>query len=96
MKALQLYLMQKDIIVTDSIYEPSQKLKKVKWAEDDVELWDNAPPVIEMQYDHFNEFLLSVSFQIDAKKTTMREKEVLKRFNEIMVDQRIYRAEEKE
>ena len=68
----------------------ASQTKKVTWAEDDTKRWMRCPPVIELVYDDKFGFLLSAYFQIDSKKTKMREKELMAIFNDILKENGVY------
>ena len=60
------------------------------WTEDDDDLWGGNAPTIEIYFDETNQFLLSIYFQIDTKKTKFREPELVAKFTEILIAAGVY------
>eukprot|EP00945_MAST-04E_sp_MAST-4E-sp1_P002910 g2910.t1 len=80
--------------IFDSILEESSCLKKMTWTEEDTALWGGASPTIEIFFDETYQFMLSVYFQIDSKKTSFREKELVETFTKLLVDGGVYEGGE--
>merc|ERR1711871_1429791 len=80
--------------VTDSICEIDTKLKKMAWTETDSSIWEGATPDIEVLYDDKYGFLLIVFFQINSKRTTLREKGLMRIFTEVLLKEGIFEPED--
>jgi hypothetical protein len=88
---LRKYLATKSLDVIDSIMEPGAQMKKYKWVEADKIFWEKAPPTVELVVDVANDYILIAYFLIDGKKTTMREKELLAKFDVVMSQNGVYK-----
>jgi hypothetical protein len=80
MSNLESYIKERDPIMTDCATEPTSSIKKVTWEEDDVNKWLGACPLMEMIYDSLYHFVLSVSFDIDLKKSNATQEDLLNIF----------------
>jgi hypothetical protein len=87
---LKEFMSTRKVDVFDSIMEEKSLLKKMTWTEEDAELWGGCPPTCEIFFDEAYEFMLSVYFQIDSKKTHFREKELTETFEKMLVDAGVY------
>jgi len=81
-KALKEYLSTKDCIVADTVSEGEQgtkpEVKKWLWEEDsDEEKWQGPAPTIEIVWDESSQFILKLSFSVDAKLAKWKDEMVL-------------------
>eukprot|EP00949_MAST-11_sp_MAST-11-sp1_P000116 g116.t1 len=90
MEKLEKFLDARTVDVYDSIVDETFTLKKMTWVEPDANVWKGDTPKIEIFFDHTNEFLLTVFFLIDTKKTPLREFGLMKVFNKLMVEHEVY------
>jgi len=77
---LNAFLKTRAINVTDQTIDADSCRKKLTWDEEDADMWSGDVPTIEIFYDETHAFLLSVYFQIDTKKSSLREKGLLQVF----------------
>jgi len=89
-EALMRFLATRSVKVSETVSEGGIKLKKQMWNETDDELWQGAAPAIEVFFDATNGFLLSVYFQIDTKKTPLREKALMALFDVLLKKHGVY------
>lgn len=87
---LEKMLEHKAITTSEVIVESTTRFKKVAWSEDDATLWQGAPPDIQILVDAKNGFLLTVYFQIDAKKTALREVGLMALFDAMLKHAGVY------
>ena len=87
LEKLTAFIGTRSVNVTDTIIDPSSRRRKLTWDEDSDELWGGDSPTIEIYYDCTYGFLLSVYFQIDTKKSTLREKGLMRVFMKLLQDQ---------
>jgi hypothetical protein len=87
---LNIFLKTRAINVTDQTIDADSCRKKLTWDEEDSTLWGGDTPTIEIFYDETHAFLLSIYFQIDTKKTALREKGLLQTFTKIFGEYGIY------
>ena len=80
----------RSVDVYDFIQEEGSILKKMTWTEEDDSLWGGSAATIEIYFDETNQFLLSVYFQIDTKKTKFREPELVAKFTELLIGAGVY------
>lgn len=90
-EALMKFLGTRAIKVSETVSEGGIKLKKQMWSEEDDELWQGSAPDIEVFFDATNGFLLSVYFQIDTKKTPLREKALMALFDALLKKYGVYK-----
>lgn len=88
--ALDAFIKTKSITTAETIVEETMKFKKISWSEDDATLWQGAPPQVEVLVDAKNGFLLTVYFQIDAKKTALREVGLMGVFDSMLKHAGVY------
>ena len=74
---LESYIVEREPIMTDCTTDPTASTKKVTWQETDVNKWLGACPTIEMIYDCLYNFVLTVSFDIDIKKSNATQEDLL-------------------
>ena len=86
LEKLSTFVSTRSVNVTDTIVDASSRRRKLTWDEDADELWGGASPTIEIFYDCTYGFLLSVYFQIDTKKTNLREKGLMRVFMKLLGD----------
>ena len=84
------FLKTRAINVTDQTIDADSCRKKLTWDEEDVDMWGGDTPTIEIFYDETHAFLLSVYFQIDTKKTILREKGLMQVFTKMFGSRGIY------
>ena len=80
MANLEAYIKGLEPIMTDCATEPKSSIKKVTWEENNVNKWLGACPLMEMIYDSLYHFVLTVSFDIDLKKSNATQEDLLNIF----------------
>jgi hypothetical protein len=81
---LNAFIRTRSVNVTDTIVDKEGTRRKMTWDEEDDDLWGGTSPTIEIYFDATHEFWLSVYFQIDTKKTMLREKGLMKVFVKLL------------
>jgi len=80
MANLESFIKVRSPIMTDCTTEPTSSTKKVTWEEDDMNKWLGACPRMELIYDSLYHFVLTVSFDIDLKKSNATQEDLLNIF----------------
>ena len=75
-----MFMKTRTVNVTDETIDNESCRKKISWDEEDADVWGGDTPTVEIFYDDTHAFLLSVYFQIDTKKTVLREKGMMQVF----------------
>lgn len=88
--ALDAFIKSKAITTAETIVEEGMKFRKISWSESDAGLWQGAPPDVEILVDAKNGFLLTVYFQIDAKRTVLRESGLMALFDSMLKHAGVY------
>lgn len=88
--ALDAFVKTKAVTTAETIVEETMKFRKLSWNESDAALWQGAPPQVEILVDAKNGFLLTVYFQIDAKKTVLREAGLMALFDGMLKHAGVY------
>lgn len=86
-KSLKGFLEQKPLEVSDAGISTESNRKSAIWEEEDEELWEGAPPRIEISYDAKNGFLLTAAFTIDRKESDKTELELQEIFCNLLVEE---------
>ena len=74
---LEEYVSSKAIIMTDCSTDPNSSVKKVTWEEEDPNKWLGTVPSIEVIYDCLYHFVYTVSFQVDVKRSSATQEDLL-------------------
>ncbi len=90
---LNAFMKTRTVNVTDETIDDDMTQKKISWDEEDAELWGGDTPTVEIFYDDTHAFLLSVYFQIDTKKTVLREKGMMQVFMKMTGEAGVYGKE---
>lgn len=81
-RAIRRYLASKSVKVSEIATEAGSQIEKVAWEEpsQNAPEWGGSAPTIEITFDFVHGFLLTAFFQIDAKRTEVREEGLLQIF----------------
>ena len=67
-KSMKAFLKDKDLSVEDRFSEGAQDIVRVEWTELDPREWGGTAPVINLEYDEKNEFLLHINLLYERRK----------------------------
>lgn len=56
--------------------EPTCKIQKAHWVEQDKILWKGAPPSVDIEYDAAHQYIIKAVLQIDKRSTSLRAAEI--------------------
>jgi hypothetical protein len=94
-KVLKDFLDEKPLEVSDAGISTENNRKSAIWEEEDEELWEGAPPRIEIQYDAKNGYLLVAQFTIDRKESDKSELELQAIFIEMLIEAGVVDVEDR-
>ena len=67
-KSMKAFLQDKDLSVEERFSEGAQDIVRVEWTELDAREWGGTAPVVNLEYDEKNEFLLHINLLYERRK----------------------------